>query len=317
MGFPGDEFMAFYKMLALASGLAAISIGAAAAAQLASSAGASSSVTSKVTVINGASSPQLGMTATSAQTMTAVTKAALVVAAPTPAPTPTPILSTLKPLNLTDMWLWNWGGRWMASEWGNGNSPLPWKYNHVNQPTAADTYFTLDTNGAPELQALGGTPAYSRGLWETEVTLPKLKDGLIVAPLWVYDPNSRDEVDFEFAGRKGLDVTMHSYPNGVHQQDTTRLFAGQDMSGQRKRFGIKIDESAGYVEMYVDGALIHRWNRSGMPYFISHPVKPWIEMWASNPKNAGFVSWAGKWPGIDTNEVLKMTVHGYGYTALP
>ena len=234
-----------------------------------------------------------------------------------PAPILAPAVKPLPPLDLGDMWMWNWGAKWLGSEWDNPNSPLPWRYNHINQPAKADTLFTMNADGAPELQALNGTPAYARGLWESDVTAPKLRDGAIVAPLWLYDAASRDEVDFEFPGRGGLDVTMHAYVNGVHQQSTTRLFGGQDMSGQRHRFGIKVDETSGYVEMYVDGKMMKRWDRSAMPFFVSHPMKPLIEMWAAKPSYDNFVQWAGRWTGFGPNEAMTMTVHGYGYTAIP
>ena len=235
---------------------------------------------------------------------------------PAPVDAPAPKLAALLPLDLSDMRLWNWSGKWHASEWGNGMSPIPWKFDHITQPAATDTFFKLDAAGAPELQAMGGTPVYSRGLWETDVTLPQLKDGLVVAPLWIWDSNSGDEVDFEYAGRKGLDVTLHASLNGAMQQNTVRLFAGHDMSGERHRFGIKADAALGYVEMYVDGSRVQRWDRSTMSFFISHPMKPIISMWAADPNNAGFVYWVGQWPGLAPAETLTMTVHGYGYTAL-
>jgi len=222
----------------------------------------------------------------------------------------------LPPLNLSTMRLWNWSGVWHASEWDNTESPIPWRFNHVKQPAKADTVFTLDASGAPQLQAQGGTPAATSGIWESEVTLPVLRDGLIVAPLWLYDATSRDEIDFEFAGRKGLDVTLHAYVNGVHKQNTARLFAGRDLSGQRKRFGIKVDQTAGFIEMYVDGERVHSWSRSGMGFFVSKPMKPLIEMWAAKPTNANYVQWAGKWTGITAPATVAMTVHGYRYTAL-
>jgi hypothetical protein len=214
------------------------------------------------------------------------------------------------------MWLWNWSGTWIGSEWGNGNSTLPWKFDHIQQPAGADTLFTLDAAGAPQMQGGGGTAAANDGLWETEVTLPQLRDGLIVAPLWVYDPTSRDEIDFEFAGRRGLDVSMHVYVGGVHKQNTVRLFADTDMSGQRKRFGIKVDQTSGYTEMYLDGKLVHRWDRATLGYFVSRPLKPWIEMWAANPASSGFVQWVGQWTPLPAGQTLTMRVHGYGFSTL-
>ncbi len=220
----------------------------------------------------------------------------------------------LPPLDLSTLWLWNWGGKWIGSEWANGNSPLPWKFNHISQPAKADTLLTLDAAGAPQLQGGGATPARTDGLWETEVTLPQLRDGLVVAPLWLYDPASRDEIDFELAGKRGLDVTMHVYVNGVHKQNSVRLMAGTDLSGQRKRFGIKVNQASGFVEMFVDGARVHRWDKAALGFFVARPLKPWIEMWAANPANTGFVQWVGKWTPLSAGQVLTMRVHGYGYT---
>lgn len=237
--------------------------------------------------------------------------------APTPTPTPQPVAAArLLPLDLSDMRLWNWGGKWHASEWANNMGPIPWHYDRVRQPDGGDTYFRLDSAGAPELMANGGTPSHALGLWEADVTLPQLKDGLVVAPLWLYDGASRDEIDFEYAGRNGLDVTLHASLNGVMQYNTVRLFAGRDMSGERHRFGIKVDQPAGYVEMYLDGALVHRWSRAGMKFFVTHPVKPVISMWAADSSNSDFVSWVGRWGGLPANASLTMTVHGYGYTPL-
>jgi hypothetical protein len=237
-----------------------------------------------------------------------------------PAATTVPVsvakITVLPPLMLSDMALWHWSGKWMASEWENASGPIPWRYDHIAQVRQADTVFTLDADGAPQLQALNGTTAYDSGIWETDVTLPTLKDGVIVAPLWVYNAASSDEVDFEFAGRYGLDVSLHSKLDGVMQKSTVRLFPGVDMSGQRKRFGIKVDQRSGLVEMYVDGRLVHRWDRRGMAFFVSSPLKPWIEMWPTSPTNSGLVQWAGRWSGFAAGEKLAMTVHGYAYTPL-
>ncbi|WP_375401981.1 family 16 glycosylhydrolase [uncultured Sphingomonas sp.] len=221
--------------------------------------------------------------------------------------------ASLPPLDLSDMRLWNWGGKWHASEWGNWMGPLPWKYDHVSKAANGDVVMKLDSGGAPQLQAMDGMPPVATGMWETEVTLPKLKDGLVVAPLWLYDAQSSDEIDFEFAGRKGLDVTMHVKVNGQMQHMSSRLFAGRDMSGERHRFGIKVDQTNGYVEMYLDGYRVHRWDRSTSKGFVSRTLRPFIEMWAANPDDGGFVGWVGRWTGLADKETLTMTVHGYGY----
>lgn len=226
---------------------------------------------------------------------------------------PASISSPLPPLDLSDMRLWNWSGKWHASQWSNAMSPIAWKFDRVTRTASGDVLFRLDSDGAPELQAVDGQTAEASGFWEADVTLPQLKDGLVVAPLWLYDKNSRDEIDFEYAGRKGLDVTMHANIGGQMRTTSTRLFAGRDMSGERHRFGIRVDQAAGTIEMFFDGARVHRWERSVTPDFVSRPLKPFISMWAASPTNGGFVSWVGAWAGLAPGEALTMTVHGYGY----
>lgn len=267
----------------------------------------------------------------------AVVPGPLPVSTPTPSPSPTPTptptatttqqgtptpanpasdLSKLPPVDLSDMKLWNYAGKWHASEWDSAVSTIPWRYNHVTQPNRADTYLRLDEAGAPELQAVTGTPAQTDGLWEADVTLPTLMDGLVVAPLWLYNQKTHDEIDFEYAGRKGLDVTLHANVNGAMKQTSVRLFAGKDMSGQRHRFGIRTDLAAGVIEMFFDGKSVQRWTRDKAPIFITTPLRPWFSMWAANPANAGLVGWTGTWPGLPAGGSLTMTVHGYRYTPL-
>lgn len=236
--------------------------------------------------------------------------------ATTTAPTTAPVLAKLAPLNLSDMRLWNWNGKWHASEWDHANSTIPWRYNRVARQSTGDVKFRLDATGAPQLQAMNGTPAYGSGLWEVDATLPALREGMVVAPLWLYDPTSKDEIDFEFVGRRGLDVTLHAYPNGVHKQNTVRLFAGTDMSGKRMRFGIRLDQTGGTATMLVDGQAVHTFDRAKLGWFVTKPVKPFIELWAANPKLTWLTQWTGIWAPLAAGEHRTMTVHGYGYAPL-
>ena len=223
----------------------------------------------------------------------------------------------LPPLDLSNMAKWNWGGTWVASEWNNANSPIPWRYARVQKNTNGETRFVLNNKGAPQLQGGGGTMAHDKGVWEVDVTLPQLRDGLVVAPLWLYNSKTRDEIDFEFAGKKGLDVTIHHYVNGKHFHKTVRKFAGTDFSNRRVHLAIKLDTAAGIADMMVDGQLVHRFGRQWLGYFTESPMKPWIEMWAANPNNSGFVQWVGKWQPLALNQNLTMVVRGYRYSQVP
>ncbi len=227
-----------------------------------------------------------------------------------------PVLAKLAPLDLSDMKLWNWNGKWHASEWNHASSTIPWRYNRVARQSTGDVKFRLDSTGAPQLQAQGGTPAYSRGLWEVEATLPELREGMVVAPLWLYDSASKDEIDFEFVGRRGLDVTLHAYPGGVHKQSTVRLFAGTDLSNKRMRLGIKLDQTAGTAIMLVDGKPVHTFDKAKLGWFVTKPLKPLIELWAADPSKTGLTQWTGVWKPLASGDHRTMTVHGYGYTPI-
>lgn len=251
---------------------------------------------------------------------------------PTPTPTPTatatptaiatqtalatvPTLAKLPALDLSNMKLWNYAGNWHASEWANWMSLTPWKYSRVAKVANGDVRFTLDSTGAPELKAGTAIRAAKDGLWEADVTLPTLRDGLVVAPLWLYNNATKDEIDFEYAGRKGLDVTVHKYVNGLHLSKTQRLFAGVDMSGKRKRFGIRVSQSSGTIKMYLDGALVHTFDKSTLGYFPTSEFRPLISMWPARSDWGNFVQWVGKWTPLKSTEQVTMIAHGYGYTA--
>lgn len=217
--------------------------------------------------------------------------------------------SPLPPLDLSNMRLWNWQGLWHASEWDHAFSDIPWRFNHVTQAENGDTFFKLDQNGAPELQAIN-QPAHTKGLWETEVTLPNEASGLATAPLWLYNQSSKDEIDFEFVGTKGLQVNIHSYSTGRHVQAPVMIPGTTGWSGRRVRFGIRTDLDAGRIDLMVDGKLVHSYLRSANPgAFPKTALKPFISMWPAKSGLSWAESWLGKWAGQPTT----MVVHGYRF----
>jgi hypothetical protein len=220
-------------------------------------------------------------------------------------------LSALPPLDLSDMRLWNWQGRWHASEWDHAFSDVPWRFAKINQASNGDTFFNLDRNGAPELQAIN-QPAQTRGLWEAEVTLPNEASGLAIAPLWLYNSSSKDEIDFEFVGTKGLQVNIHSYSTGKHVQAPVMLAGTSGWSGRRVRFGIRSDLDAGKIELMINGKIVHTYLRSTNPgAFPSTALKPFISMWPAKSGLSWAETWLGKWAG----EPATMVVHGYRFTS--
>ena len=216
----------------------------------------------------------------------------------------------LPPLDLSDMRLWNWNGLWHASEWDNVFSDIPWRFDHVIQTAGGDTMFVLDAVGAPELKAQ--KQAYQkRGYWEVDVTLPSSQSGLVIAPLWLWNDDTKDEIDFEFAGTKGLQLTIHSYGSGRHVQSHVIVPNTDRLTGQRVRFGIRTDIDSGKIDMSINGELVHTFNRSDNPAaFPKSGLKPIISMW---PAKAGLV-WAEQWLGRFAGHPATMVVHGYNFT---
>ena len=216
----------------------------------------------------------------------------------------------LDPLDLSDMRLWNWQGKWHASHWQHAFSDVPWRFGNVRKKANSDVVFYLDRNGAPELQGVNQA-AQRKGLWETEVTLPKVAPGLVVAPLWVYNQQTKDEIDFEFAGRKGLQVTIHSFNSGAHRQSHITVPGTTDWSGRRVRFGIHADIDGGWIKMLVNGETVHTFTRANSPEaFPASGLKPFISMWPAKSGLAWAESWVGQWEGQPTT----MVVHGYRFS---
>lgn len=223
-----------------------------------------------------------------------------------------PAAGPLAAIDLSAESLWNYTS-WMASEWAS-MGPIPFQYDHVRS-NGADTVFFLDSTGEPELKMYDGGPgAHTRkGFYEADVTLPPMRDGLIVAPIWLYNGNTGDEIDFEFAGRRGLQISLHA---GGGTVDSVLVGAGHDYSGERHVFGIKQDLDGGGIDMLVDGTVVKHFDKTKVSAWPSSTMAPILEMWAADPTNGGFVNWAGKWAGVATDETLVMTVHGYRYTPL-
>ena len=218
----------------------------------------------------------------------------------------------LPPLNITTMKLWQYSQPWHASNWDHAFSNTPWRYNHVVTININDVDFILDGAGAPELKARSNLGAV-RGMWETEVTLPRMRSGLDTAPLWLYNDSSKDEIDFEFVGNTGLLMTLHSYHTGSHKTFSAPLIKG-DWSGRRVRFGIQADLFDGWIDMYVNGQRVYQFRRSATPLaFPRTPVRAVISMWPAKAGLAWAENWLGKWTPLASGEQVKMTVHGFAF----
>lgn len=220
----------------------------------------------------------------------------------------------LPPLDVSDMQLWNYNAAWHASQWNNNFSYSPWRSDYVTLAGSGVVVLRLDQMGGSQIKSARRIAMADRGTWEVEVTLPQMRDGLVVAPLWLYNERLREEIDFEFAGTKSLDLSVHAYPGGIHRQTTVSVFKGMDFSNCTVRFKIVADIPAGWASMYVEDVLVHRFEKDDLGYFVTGKMRPIIEMWAARDDHPGFVQWLGKWQALPAGEFVTMRVHGYHYS---
>ena len=217
--------------------------------------------------------------------------------------------SDLAPIDLSDMALWNWYGQWHASNWDNAWSSIPYRYDHVVQDDTGNTHFIFDAQGAPELKAQNGHPYSTKAYYEVDVTLPELRSGMVVAPLWLWHDHTRDEVDFEFVGDKFLQVTIHSYRSGSHRTQEYQMTG--DFSGQRMKLAIETDLAKGEIDMIINGEVVQTFynNTNAFP---TGEMRPVISMWVGD--NVSWAEpWTGPWEGLEEGEQIVMTVHGYRF----
>lgn len=204
--------------------------------------------------------------------------------------------------------LWNWSAPWLASEWNSVLGIVPWKFDHVTT-SGTDVVLTMDQAGASQLQAQGATPAYAQGLWEADVTVPTLRSGVDVAAFYIYSNDTKDEVDFEFFGTLGLFATLHS---GGKASESIKLGEAADFNGRRARLGIKIDQSAGYIAMLIDGKEVHRFVHATTPVFPTTAMKPLFDLQPGTPAQD---SWLGHWNGFASQaDQMQLIIHGYRYS---
>lgn len=213
----------------------------------------------------------------------------------------------LAPIDLNDMKLWNWEGRWHASHWDNPWSSTPFSFDHVQQDEAGNTHLIFDAEGAPELRAQRGHPFSTKAYYEVDVTVPELRSGLVVAPLWLWNNDTKDEVDFEFVGDQYLQTTVHSYRSGSHKTQVHKFYG--DFSGRRMRFAIETDLAEGRIDMLVNGEIIHTYynNTNAFP---TGKMRPVMSMWVGDQVDWA-EPWTGPWGGLKDDEQIVMTVHGY------
>lgn len=197
---------------------------------------------------------------------------------------------------------YNWTNPWTPSDWTEPKLPdYVWSHNNV-AVEGGDLVLRLDDRRTGQVQAHDAAFSES-ALFEVDTTLPEMVPGLIAAPLWLYNLPTRDEIDFEVVGTKGLTITIYAGGEAVFSD----LIIPGDLSNARFRLGIEY-RAGEQIRFLVDGdeVLAVTPDETDGGAFPTAPLKPYIELWPTEAEG-----WAGRWRPLLPGEELVMRVHGY------
>lgn len=226
------------------------------------------------------------------------------------APAPPPPLPDFSEIVLRP---WDWGAPMAPSQWSEPKlGGYDWRTDHA-VIRHGELVLSVSERASGQVQTSAAS-ASTEALWEVDVTLPQMRDGLIAAPLWTFNAMTFDEIDFEIVGRNGLQLTLWSAVDGQHKAVWSDTVLRGDLSGRRLRLAIAY-EAGRRVRFFVDGALVADVTPQDAPLgFPSTVQKPYFDLWVANGLDPG---WAGRWRPLARGETLRMRLHGYRAGPIP
>ena len=236
---------------------------------------------------------------------------AMLAGATAQAPTPLPPLPDFSHVALR---LWDWDAPMAPSQWSEPKlGGYDWRADHA-VIRDGELVLSVSERASGQVQTQAAASGATEALWEVDVTLPSMRDGLIAAPLWTFNAKTFDEIDFEVVGRNGLQLTLWTAVDGKHTAVWSDTVIRGDLSGRRFRLAIAY-EAGRRVRFFVDGAVVADVTPKDTPLgFPSTVQKPYFDLWVANGLDPG---WAGKWRPLSRGESLRMRVHGYRAGPLP
>ncbi|WP_214472405.1 family 16 glycosylhydrolase [Mesorhizobium sp. dw_380] len=206
--------------------------------------------------------------------------------------------------------LWKYSNPFVPSQWSEPKlGGYDWKAANVKIVDGA-LQLTVSEKASAEVMS-GANSASTSAKWEVDVTLPKMRPGLIAAPLWVFNDKAHEEIDFEFVGTRGLQLTVWANVDNKHKAVWVKWALLGDLSGKHYRLGIQY-EGGKRVTFSIDGkdvAVVTPADTAGGA-FPNKPMQPYFDLWVAggaimDPR------WAGKWEPMAASDKLVMTLHGY------
>lgn len=160
--------------------------------------------------------------------------------------------------------------------------------------------------------------------YKVEATLPDIRPGMVVAPLWLFSEGAPDENedahewDFEFMHDR-LELNLHNGNGGFLLDAVHRDFSGHRVLLEIDR---RLDAVTMRVTDFTDGFTYERTytpeliaQRAGEPgapkdlRFPEAPMFPMVEFWVSNSE-----AWAGRAEDFGPGIAYDMILHGYSIT---
>lgn len=244
-------------------------------------------------------------------TAVAALAGAILAAETAQAPAPPPPLPDFSNIKLT---LWDWEAPMAPSQWSEPKlGGYDWRADHA-VVRDGELVLSVSERASGQVQTRAASSAATSALWEVDVTLPEMRDGLIAAPLWTFNAKTFDEIDFEVVGRNGLQLTLWSAVDGRHTAVWSDTVIRGDLSGRRYRLAIAY-EAGRRVRFFVDGVLVADVTPDDAPLgFPSTVQKPYFDLWVANGLDP---RWAGRWRPLAAGERLTMRLHGYRASPIP
>lgn len=144
---------------------------------------------------------------------------------------------------------------------------------------------SVSERASGQVQTLAAKAAAVSALWELDVTLPQMPDGLIAAPLRTFNGAPFDEIDFEVVGRTGLQLTFWTAVGGRRTAVWSDKVIPGDLSGRRFRLGIAY-EAGERIRLFVDGRVVADIPPENSPTGVpTMSQKPYFDLWAANGLN--------------------------------
>ena len=227
-------------------------------------------------------------------------------APPAPAAAP-PQPVALEVLSPPEPGAWH-SAQWVPADWANPpDHSGPYRADHVVRNPDGVLDLILDAKGeAGVVQGVGRT---ARGRYAFSFVVPPMHDGQDAAA-FLYDNATRDEVDVEVVGRRGLQLNVHH--DGQEHPVWPANYRG-DLSGRTITGVIEIDAGR-QVTWSLDGREVLRLR----PTDVAPNVLPSAEMAFifNNTTVLNAPKWIGRWKGLRGARSV-MHVLGFRYTPLP